>query len=50
MFLKKYKDIYYNRDFSKMKKPFDGDTFGRIITEMRDINDFKFDPHLFLNQ
>ncbi len=41
-FLKKYKEIYYNRDFSNMKKPFDGDTFGRIITEMRHIPGFRF--------
>ena len=33
LFLKKYKDIYQNRDFTNMYKPFDGDTFGRVITE-----------------
>ena len=42
MFLEKYKTIYYTRDFSNMKKPFDGDVFGRIITEMRPIDNFKF--------
>ena len=42
LFLEKYKNIYYNRDFSNMKKPFDGDVFGRIITEMRPIDNFKF--------
>jgi hypothetical protein len=42
IFLKKYKDIYYQRDFSNMKKPFDGDTFGRIITEMKDVPEFCF--------
>ena len=42
IFLKKYKDIYYQRDFSNMKKPFDGDTFGRIITEMKDFPEFCF--------
>ena len=41
-FLKIYKEIYYNRDFSNMKKPFDGDTFGRIITEMRSMPGFRF--------
>lgn len=41
-FLERYSNVYYNRDFSKMKKPFDGDTFGRVITEMRENPDFKF--------
>lgn len=41
-FLKKYKEIYYNRDFSNMKKPFDGDVFGRIVTEMRLDKNFVF--------
>ena len=36
-FLEKYRNIYLNRDFSKMYKPFDGDTFGRVITECREI-------------
>jgi hypothetical protein len=42
LFLKKYKSIYYLRDFKNMFKPFDGDTFGRVITEMKDINGFIF--------
>jgi hypothetical protein len=42
IFLDKYKNIYYTKDFSMMKKPFDGDVFGRVITEMRDISGFKF--------
>jgi hypothetical protein len=41
-FLEKYKNIYYTRDFSLMKKPFDGDVFGRVITEMRAIEGFTF--------
>lgn len=41
-FLKRYKNIYYNKDFSNMKKPYDGDTFGRIITEMKQIIDFRY--------
>jgi hypothetical protein len=41
-FLERYKNIYYNKDFSNMKKPYDGDTFGRIITEMKKITDFKY--------
>ena len=42
IFLDTYKNIYYNRDFSNMKKPFDGDVFGRVITEMRTIDGFTF--------
>ena len=41
-FLSKYQNIYYNLDFTNMKKPYDGDTFGRIITEMRSIENFKY--------
>jgi hypothetical protein len=41
-FLEKYQNIYYNRDFSNMKKPFDGDVFGRIITEMSTDKNFYF--------
>jgi hypothetical protein len=41
-FLSKYQNIYYNLDFSNMKKPYDGDTFGRIVTEMKSIADFKY--------
>ena len=35
LFLEKYSNIYYTRDFSNMYKPFDGDTFGRCITECK---------------
>lgn len=35
LFLQKYSNIYFNRDFSNMYKPFDGDTFGRCITECK---------------
>lgn len=41
-FLEKYKNIYYNRDFSNMKKSFDGDTFGRVITELSKSEDFLY--------
>lgn len=41
-FLEKYKNIYYNRDFSNMKKSFDGDTFGRVISELRTDPNFLY--------
>lgn len=41
-FLKRYSHVYYTRDFSNMKKPFDGDTFGRIISEMKTNPLFKY--------
>ena len=41
-FLEKYKYIYYNRDFSDMHKPFDGDTFGKVIRDLRVDNNFKY--------
>ena len=33
LFRTKYTNIYMERDFSKMYKPFDGDSFGRCVTE-----------------
>ena len=39
LFLKKYSNVYLNRDFSNMYKPFDGDTFGRCITECKEEHD-----------
>jgi len=41
-FLKKYKKIYYNRNFSDMFKPFDGDVFGKVIRDMKDNTNFKY--------
>lgn len=39
-FLKRYKKIYYENDFSDMKKPFDGDVFGKVIRDMNGIENF----------
>jgi len=33
LFRTKYRNIYMKRDFSNMHKPFDGDSFGRCVTE-----------------
>ena len=41
-FLDKYKYIYYNRNFSDMHKPFDGDVFGKVIRDLKDSKDFKY--------
>jgi hypothetical protein len=41
-FLEKYKYIYYNRDFSDMHKPFDGDAFGKVIRDLRKNTAFKY--------
>lgn len=41
-FKKRYENVYYNLDFTNMKKPYDGDTFGRIITELKDIPGFNY--------
>jgi len=41
-FLDKYKHIYYNRNFSDMHKPFDGDVFGKVIRDLKDSKDFKY--------
>lgn len=41
-FLEKYKYIYYNRDFSDMHKPFDGDVFGKVIRDLRTDDLFKY--------
>lgn len=42
MFLENYKNIYYNRDFSDMKKPFDGDVFGKVIRNLNLDPEFRF--------
>jgi|TARA_B110000977_G_scaffold34081_1_gene45420 hypothetical protein len=41
-FLDKYKYIYYNRDFSDMHKPFDGDAFGKVIRDLKTNNQFTY--------
>ena len=41
-FLEKYQYIYYNIDFSDMHKPFDGDTFGKVIRDLRKDTTFKY--------
>lgn len=41
-FLEKYKNIYYNRNFSDMHKPFDGDVFGKVIRDLREHNNFTY--------
>jgi hypothetical protein len=41
-FLNRYKRIYYERDFSDMKKPFDGDTFGKVIRDMKETKGFHY--------
>lgn len=38
----RYRNIYHTRDFSDMYKPFDGDTFGRVITECKEIKGFSY--------
>lgn len=42
LFLSKYKTIYLTRDFSNMYKPFDGDTFGRVIRECKEMPGFSY--------
>jgi len=43
MFYAKYRSIYHRRDFSNMYKPFDGDSFGRVIRECREfVDDFSY--------
>ena len=41
-FLRLYRNIYLTRDFSDMKKPFDGDVFGKVITLLSKNKNFKF--------
>ena len=41
-FLDKYKYIYYNRDFSDMHKPFDGDAFGKVIRDLKTNKQFTY--------
>lgn len=41
-FYMRYRNIYHTRNFSGMYKPFDGDTFGRVITECRKLNGFTY--------
>lgn len=39
-FLERYKNIYINRNFEDMKKPFDGDVFGKVLRDMKTIENF----------
>jgi hypothetical protein len=41
-FYNTYRSIYVNRNFSDMKKPFDGDVFGKVIREMSKNKKFKY--------
>lgn len=42
IFLDEYQRIYYERDFTGIKKPFDGDVFGKVITSLRNCPGFAF--------
>lgn len=41
-FFEEYYRIYATGDFSGMKKPFDGDTFGKVITLLKENKEFQF--------
>jgi len=41
-FLNEYRRIYYNRDFTNLHKPFDGDIFGKVIRTLRTNKKFKY--------
>ena len=41
-FLNEYRRIYYEKDFADMKKSFDGDVFGKVVTVLRAYPEFKY--------
>jgi hypothetical protein len=41
-FLNEYKRIYYERDFTDLHKPFDGDIFGKVIRKLQLDPNFKY--------
>lgn len=41
-FLKRYSDTYNNKDFTRMYKPFDGDTFGKVISQLKVFKEFQY--------
>lgn len=41
-FLNEYRRIYYEKDFANVKKPFDGDIFGKVITFLKNKPGFDF--------
>jgi len=41
-FLNEYQRIYYEKDFTGIKKPFDGDVFGKVITFLKNRPGFSF--------
>lgn len=41
-FLNEYKRIYYEKDFTNLHKPFDGDIFGKVIKTLSEDKKFKY--------
>lgn len=41
-FLNEYRRIYYEKDFVGLKKPFDGDVFGKVITFLKHNSEFVY--------
>jgi beta-galactosidase/beta-glucuronidase len=42
IFLNEYKRIYYTKDFTDLRKPYDGDIFGKVIRKLKKEEGFKF--------
>lgn len=41
-FLDEYRRVYYEKDFTNLHKPFDGDIFGKVIRLLREDKKFKY--------